>query len=83
MPNTNENHNVGQSQCAQIRRHLEAGYSLTGLQALSQFSCFRLAARIDDLKNAGMLIVSQPVSVINADGKRVRVAEYSLKAQAV
>lgn len=78
MPNTNENHNIGQSQCAQIRRHLEAGHSLTGLQALSQFSCFRLAARIDDLRNAGMLIESQPISVINADGKTVRVAQYSL-----
>lgn len=78
MPNTNENHNIGQSQCALIRRHLEAGHSLTGLQALRQFSCFRLAARIDDLKNAGMLIESMPIPVTNADGKTVRVAQYSL-----
>lgn len=83
MPNTNENHNIGQSQCAQIRRHLEAGHSLTGLEALDLFSCFRLAARIGDLIGAGMPICSRPISVINADGKTVRVAQYSLMADGV
>jgi len=38
------------SQTADILRYLRAGESLTALQALDMFGCFRLAARIDDAK---------------------------------
>ena len=78
MANDNPNSNTSGSQCAAIRRHLEAGKTITAIEALDAFGCFRLAARIDDLKNAGMLIESMPIPVTNADGKTVRVAQYSL-----
>ena len=78
MPNDNPNHNTSRSQCAAIRRHLEAGNSLTALQALNHFGCARLASRIDELRQAGMNIETHWLWVENRHGKRVRVAEYRL-----
>ena len=37
-----------------IREFLLAGKSLTPIDALEQFGCFRLAARIDELRKAGL-----------------------------
>jgi hypothetical protein len=78
MANDNPNRNTSSSQCAAIRRHLEAGKSITAAHALDAFGCFRLAARINDLSNAGLPVQRTLVAVINRDGKRVRVAEYRL-----
>ena len=50
MANVNPNSNTSNSQRAAIRRHLEAGNSLTALQALNHFGCARLASRIDELR---------------------------------
>lgn len=61
------------NQTEQIRAHLEQGHSLTALQALQQFQCFRLSARILDLKSEGMKIDCEMVTT--ASGKRV--ARYS------
>lgn len=44
------------TQKAQIRNVLEKGESLTAQDALRRFGCFRLAARIHDLKQDGMSI---------------------------
>ena len=63
------------SQCADIRAHLEAGYSLTALEALERFKCFRLAARIADLRRDGMRIDSE--NVFDDNGKNY--ARYSLQ----
>ena len=41
-----------------ILEHLVAGYSITALEALYDFGCFRLASRISDLKKAGYDIES-------------------------
>lgn len=37
-----------------IRSHLISGRSLTPIDALNMFGCFRLAARIDELRKAGL-----------------------------
>ncbi len=37
-----------------IRSHLINGNSLTPIDALQQFGCFRLAARIDELRKQGL-----------------------------
>jgi len=37
-----------------IRSHLLSGNSLTPIDALQQFGCFRLAARIDELRKEGL-----------------------------
>jgi hypothetical protein len=48
---------------------------LTQLEALNQFGCFRLAARIADLRDKGLNVVTDMVTLEN--GKRV--ARYFLK----
>ncbi len=47
------------SQKQRILTHLEAGLTLTPLEALRQFRCFRLAARVDDLRGEGHHIVNK------------------------
>jgi hypothetical protein len=69
------------TQNEQILSYLEKGKSLTALDALKQFGCFRLAARIADLKQMGKHIVSSRKVVQNQFGKDVSVAVYSLKVR--
>lgn len=44
------------SQLEAIRQHLESGKPITPLDALNLYGCFRLGARIFDLKRQGMNI---------------------------
>jgi hypothetical protein len=55
---------------------LTKGEKLTPLDALRRFGCFRLGARIWDLKRAGYTISTE---IIEVDGG-ARVARYSLGA---
>jgi hypothetical protein len=41
------------SQCTQILRALKRGQHITPLKALERFGCFRLGARIHDLREQG------------------------------
>ena len=50
------------SQNQQIEKHLSKGYSLNPIQALTKFGCFRLAARIADLRNQGLNIATKNVT---------------------
>jgi hypothetical protein len=61
------------SQSAHILAYLREGNSLTPLEALNRFGCFRLGARIWDLKQEGHDIHTDLVEV---NGKRV--ASYRL-----
>jgi hypothetical protein len=51
------------TQNQQIAKHLKAGKSLTALQALNRFGCFRLASRVRELKDQGMRIDSEKIKV--------------------
>lgn len=62
------------SQTTQIQRHLEKGKSLTPIEALNKFGCFRLAARIADLRNDGMNIKTTIVKLKN----KKQIAKYTL-----
>ncbi len=42
-----------ESQEKQILRYLQSGLSLTAYQALIKFDCFRLASRVNRLRNRG------------------------------
>ena len=44
------------TQKERIRRFMDENGSITSLQAMREFGCMRLAARIADLKNEGMKI---------------------------
>lgn len=66
-----------ETQNAQIKAYLQSGKSLTALDALHQFGCFRLGARIHNLKSEGMNIESKMVEKTSG-GKTKRFAEYKL-----
>ena len=61
------------SQTALIKGWLLNGHSITTLEALTMFRCFRLAARVADLRDEGMAILTEMVDI---NGKRV--AKYSI-----
>ena len=44
------------TQTEQIRNHLLEGKAITPLDALRDYGCFRLAARIDELRKEGLHI---------------------------
>ena len=60
------------SQSEKILSHLKRS-PLTPLQALERYVCFRLAARISDLRNKGHKISTE---IVERNGKRV--ARYRL-----
>jgi hypothetical protein len=62
------------TQAGRILRYLQAGHRLTPLDALELFGCFRLAARVHELRREGWAIVERTVET--ASGKRI--AEYSI-----
>jgi hypothetical protein len=57
-----------------ILNHLQTGATISGLEALNRFGCFRLGARIHELKKAGYPIESKKVKSEN--GKHY--SQYSL-----
>jgi hypothetical protein len=64
----------GNEQNGRILAHLKQGRTLTALEALEWFKCFRLASRIHDLKKAGHDVQKRMIKT--ASGKSV--AEYYL-----
>lgn len=64
------------SQTEQIRKHLEEGNGLTAVSALKLFGCGRLAARINELRMAGVPVKTD---CIVRGGKRY--ARYRLEAR--
>ena len=63
-----------ESQNKLIARHLTNGYSINPIEALRLYGCFRLASRINDLKNLGMEIESTRT----VQGKK-HYSTYSIK----
>lgn len=61
------------SQTALIKGWLLNGYSITQLDALNMFGCFRLSARIANLREEGLEIVTD---MVNVNDKRI--AKYYL-----
>jgi biotin operon repressor len=51
------------SQTQAILNHLKSGRSVSPLQALDRWGCFRLAARIQELREAGYRIERHTVKV--------------------
>jgi len=67
-----------ESQNKRIRKYLESGRSLTGFDAFYMFGCWRLPARINDLKKIGVNIAPTEMIEITSDGKIKHVAKYKL-----
>lgn len=64
------------SQNEQILNHLKSGLSINPLQALNEYGCFRLGARIYDLKSKGYAINQRMIKDLKT-GKKY--AEYSMR----
>jgi hypothetical protein len=65
-----------QTQSDQILSYLQSGKAITPIDALNMFGCFRLGARIFDLKQKGHSIKTE---IIRKDGKNY--ASYSLESK--
>ena len=59
-----------------ILARLRNGHSITPIYALRHFGCFRLGARVWDLRQAGHKIISR---MVERGGKHV--AQYSLEVK--
>ena len=57
-----------------ILKHLREGRSLNAIEALADYGCLRLAARINDLRNEGWPISTYTIK----RGQRNDIAEYRL-----
>ena len=78
------------SQKQMIREYLEAGNTLTPMEALTKFGCNRLSARIKEIREDGWaeyldsndgalnIITTEMIQVIGFNGMAKRVARYSL-----
>jgi hypothetical protein len=58
-----------------IEAHLRAGRTITPIEALNNYGCFRLSGRIYDLKKKGLDIGKNTIS----NGKK-QYAEYYLRS---
>ena len=63
-----------ESQNALIKGWLLNGYSITPMEALNMFGCFRLSARIANLREEGLEVVTDMVTINDK-----RVARYYLQ----
>ena len=54
--------NIIESQSKMILAHLKKGHAITPIEALNLYGCFRLSARIKDLRDDGVPITMERVS---------------------
>lgn len=66
------------SQKQRILKDLKRGKSITPIDALNEYGCFRLAARCAELRDQGHDIVAD---IVSRNGKRY--ASYRLKKEAM
>ena len=68
--NINPNEESAQSQASKILDHMLRGHRITGMDALNLFGCWRLPARIADIKKRGFQIQSEFINT--PSGKQVK-----------
>ena len=68
------------TQCERILRHLKDYGSITSIEAVNEYGCMRLAARIADLKGRGYSISRKMTNGKNRYGEETCFATYSLEA---
>lgn len=66
------------SQCKRILEYLRNHKSITPIDALASIGCFRLSARIKDLRDEGYNILTEMVTEENEKGEVKRYARYFL-----
>lgn len=69
------------TQCEEILRYMREAGGITPMEAIEQFGCMRLAARIADLKEQGVPIKKETIKRKNRFGEQVSFARYSLQKE--
>lgn len=65
---------MNMSKCDRIRSWLRSGRAITPVEALNRFGCMRLAARIHELRQQGLPIITERVTRNGAHVARYRMA---------
>lgn len=68
------------TQTDKILKFMREGNRITPLDAMREFACMRLGARIYDLKMAGIPICSRTIRRTNRYGEAVHFKEYWIDA---
>lgn len=71
------------SHCDQVLSHLKAGNTITPIEALQMFGCFRLAARVCDLREKGHAIHTDIIKQNGKEFARYRLDQAQEKRNAV
>lgn len=61
-----------------IYEHLKAYGSITSWEAIKEYGCTRLSAKIYNLRKQGYKIISETETATNRFGKKVNYAKYIL-----
>lgn len=69
------------TQCDKILRYLRENGSITPVDAMAEFGCMRLAARVADLKKDGYTIVKRMKTGRNRYNDKITFAEYFLEGE--
>lgn len=67
------------TQCERVLKYIEDFGSITPVQAIQDLGCYRLGARIWDLKRQGHPITRRMIPGKNRYGESVSFAEYRLE----
>lgn len=67
------------TQCERVLRHLEDYGAISSLEAMQEYGIMRLASRINDLKCAGVPIVSERCTSKNRYGEQTSYSVYRLR----
>lgn len=67
------------TQNQKILRYMKQYGSITPLDAMREFSCMRLAARVSDLRRMGIRIKTRKIASLNQYGETVHFAKYTLE----
>ncbi|OGO90108.1 MAG: hypothetical protein A3F10_07010 [Coxiella sp. RIFCSPHIGHO2_12_FULL_42_15] len=70
------------SQCEKVLNALKSG-PITSLDAFNELKILRLAARVNDLRNRGVTIVTVLKTTQNANGRKHHYAEYHLHMKTI
>lgn len=70
---------MGLTQCDRVLRYMQDFGTINPMQAMEDLGCYRLGARIWDLRHDGHHITRRMVTGKNRYGETVSFAEYKLE----
>ena len=62
-----------------ILKHLQEKGSITPMEALEQYGCYRLGARVFDLRRDGFVINTTIVEGTDRNGEPMKYARYTME----